>query len=75
MAKEKPVANPSRLATNRAWPANRLPFGDNLKRLPTAKVFPEAPVDLVYLVPPVDSDRNYGVLLGQADIEPTETSL
>jgi site-specific DNA-methyltransferase (adenine-specific) len=41
---------------------NWLLFGDNLKRLRDAKVFPDASVDLVYLDPPLSSNANYNVL-------------
>ena len=45
---------------------NRLLFGDNLKWLQDAKVFPDASVDLVYLDPPFNSNANYNVLFKEA---------
>ena len=38
---------------------NRLLFGDNLKWLRDAALFPDATVDLVYLDPPFNSNADY----------------
>jgi len=48
---------------------NRLHFGDNLKWLRDAKVFPDASVDLVYLDPPFNSNADYNVLFREASGE------
>jgi site-specific DNA-methyltransferase (adenine-specific) len=45
---------------------NRLLFGDNLKWLRDAKLFPDASVDLVYLDPPFNSNADYNVLFREA---------
>jgi len=44
-------------------PTNRLLFGDSLKWLRDAKVFPDASVDLVYLDPPPPRARSAPVVL------------
>lgn len=41
---------------------NTLYYGDNLKILQRREYFPDACVDLVYLDPPFNSNRNYNVL-------------
>ncbi len=41
---------------------NRLYYGDNLEILRSPEYFPEACVDLIYLDPPFNSNRNYNVL-------------
>lgn len=41
---------------------NTLYYGDNLKILQDRNYFPDACVDLVYLDPPFNSNRNYNVL-------------
>ncbi len=41
---------------------NTLYYGDNLKILQDRNYFPESSVDLVYLDPPFNSNRNYDVL-------------
>ena len=41
---------------------NRLYYGDNLEILRTREYFPDACVDLIYLDPPFNSNRNYNVL-------------
>jgi DNA modification methylase len=49
---------------------NTLYYGDNLDWLRNERVFPDAFVDLVYLDPPFNSNRNYNVLFkGQAGHE------
>jgi site-specific DNA-methyltransferase (adenine-specific) len=48
---------------------NRLLFGDNLKWLRDAKLFPDSSVDLVYLDPPFNSNANYNVLFREASGE------
>ncbi len=45
---------------------NKLLFGDNLKWLRDAKIFPDASVDLVYLDPPFNSNADYNVLFREA---------
>ncbi len=41
---------------------NRLYYGDNLEILRNHEYFPDACVDLIYLDPPFNSNRNYNVL-------------
>ena len=41
---------------------NRLYYGDNLEILRNREYFPDACVDLIYLDPPFNSNRNYNVL-------------
>lgn len=41
---------------------NTLYYGDNLKILQDRNYFPDACVDLIYLDPPFNSNRNYNVL-------------
>ena len=41
---------------------NTLYYGDNLKILRDTSYFPDASVDLIYLDPPFNSNRNYNVL-------------
>ena len=41
---------------------NRLYYGDNLEILRNREYFPEACVDLIYLDPPFNSNRNFNVL-------------
>ena len=41
---------------------NRLYYGDNLDILRTGEYFPDESVDLIYLDPPFNSNRNYNVL-------------
>ena len=41
---------------------NRLYYGDNLDILRTREYFPDESVDLIYLDPPFNSNRNYNVL-------------
>jgi len=41
---------------------NTLYYGDNLKILQDRNYFPDARVDLVFLDPPFNSNRNYEVL-------------
>ena len=41
---------------------NRLYYGDNLEILRSREYFPDACVDLIYLDPPFNSNRNYNVL-------------
>jgi DNA modification methylase len=43
-------------------PPNRLYYGDNLHILRNREYFPNACVDLIYLDPPFNSNRNYNVL-------------
>ncbi|HEY5297842.1 MAG TPA: DNA methyltransferase [Verrucomicrobiae bacterium] len=51
---------------------NRLFFGDNLKWLLDAKLFPDASVDLVYLDPPFNSNADYNVLFREASGEASQ---
>jgi site-specific DNA-methyltransferase (adenine-specific) len=51
---------------------NRLLFGDNLKWLRDAKIFPDASVDLVYLDPPFNSNADYNVLFREASGEASQ---
>ena len=41
---------------------NRLYYGDNLEMLRSREYFPDECVDLIYLDPPFNSNRNYNVL-------------
>ena len=41
---------------------NRLFYGDNLEILRSREYFPDECVDLIYLDPPFNSNRNYNVL-------------
>ena len=41
---------------------NRLYYGDNLEILRNREYFPDECVDLIYLDPPFNSNRNYNVL-------------
>ena len=41
---------------------NRLYYGDNLEVLRTGEYFPDDCIDLIYLDPPFNSNRNYNVL-------------
>ena len=41
---------------------NRLYYGDNLEILRSREYFPDECVDLIYLDPPFNSNRNYNVL-------------
>jgi site-specific DNA-methyltransferase (adenine-specific) len=43
-------------------PANKLYYGDNLDILRSRTYFPDSCVDLIYLDPPFNSNRNYNVL-------------
>ena len=47
-----------------ALPTNLLYFGDNLEWLQNPARFPSESVDLVYLDPPFNSNRNYEVFWG-----------
>jgi site-specific DNA-methyltransferase (adenine-specific) len=51
---------------------NRLLFGDNLGWLRNKNVFPDACVDLVYLVLPFNSNANYNVLFKEATGEASQ---
>jgi hypothetical protein len=51
---------------------NRLLFGDNLKWLRDAKIFPDASVDLVYLDPPFNSNADYNVLFRETSGEASQ---
>jgi adenine specific DNA methylase Mod len=51
---------------------NKLLFGDNLKWLRDAKLFPDASVDLVYLDPPFNSNADYNVLFREASGEASQ---
>lgn len=51
---------------------NRLLFGDNLKWLRDAKLFPDASVDLVYLDPPFNSNADYNLLFREASGEASQ---
>ena len=41
---------------------NRMYYGDNLEILRSREYFPDECVDLIYLDPPFNSNRNYNVL-------------
>ena len=57
--------------------SNRLYYGDNLEILRNREYFPDECVDLIYLDPPFNSNRNFNVLFKSergADIEHTPNS-
>jgi site-specific DNA-methyltransferase (adenine-specific) len=47
---------------------NLLYFGDNLEWLRDPGRFPDESVDLVYLDPPFNSNRNYNVPIGEDNV-------
>jgi site-specific DNA-methyltransferase (adenine-specific) len=49
---------------------NHLYFGDNLAVLHNTKWIPDESVDLVYLDPPFNSNRNYSVIFNKHDVGP-----
>ena len=51
---------------------SRFLFGDNLKWLRDAKLFPDTSVDLVYLDPPFNSNADYNVLFREASGEASQ---
>ncbi len=54
---------------------NTLYYGDNLKILQDRNYFPDACIDLVYLDPPFNSNRNYNVLFkNESGIEADEVA-
>ena len=54
---------------------NLLYFGDNLGWLQQQGAFPDASVDLVYLDPPFNSNRNYNVLFKESDVRESEAQI
>lgn len=56
-------------------PTNLLYFGDNLDWLRDPKRFPSESVDLVYLDPPFNSNRNYNVLFKESDVRESEAQI
>ncbi len=56
-------------------PTNLLYFGDNLDRLRDPRYFPSESVDLVYLDPPFNSNRNYNVLFKESDVRESEAQI
>lgn len=56
-------------------PTNLLYFGDNLKWLREQGRFPDESVDLVYLDPPFNSNRNYNVLFKETDVRESEAQI
>jgi site-specific DNA-methyltransferase (adenine-specific) len=59
----------SELATNLLY------FGDNLGWLREQGKFPDESVDLVYLDPPFNSNRNYNVLFKESDVRESEAQI
>ena len=58
-----------------ALPTNLLYFGDNLSWLRQHGKFPDESVDLVYLDPPFNSNRNYNVLFKENDVRESEAQI
>jgi len=56
-------------------PTNLLYFGDNLTWLREQGRFPDESVDLVYLDPPFNSNRNYNVLFKETDVRESEAQI
>ncbi len=54
---------------------NLLYFGDNLTWLREQGRFPDESVDLVYLDPPFNSNRNYNVLFKESDVRESEAQI
>ncbi len=54
---------------------NLLYFGDNLTWLREQGRFPDESVDLVYLDPPFNSNRNYNVLFKESDVSESEAQI
>jgi adenine specific DNA methylase Mod len=54
---------------------NLLYFGDNLGWLREQGAFPDESVDLVYLDPPFNSNRNYNVLFKESDVRESEAQI
>ncbi len=54
---------------------NLLIFGDNLRWLKDASVFPDECVDLIYLDPPFNSQRGYNVLFKEVDGAPSASQI
>ena len=54
---------------------NLLYFGDNLGWLRDFGAFPDESVDLVYLDPPFNSNRNYNVLFKESDVRESEAQI
>ncbi len=54
---------------------NLLYFGDNLEWLRQPGRFPDESVDLVYLDPPFNSNRNYNVLFKESDVRDSEAQI
>jgi hypothetical protein len=50
-------------------------YGDNLNVLRDRDRFPDASVDLIYLDPPFNSDRDYDVLFGERDATESEAQI
>jgi DNA modification methylase len=54
---------------------NLLYFGDNLGWLQQYGAFPDQSIDLVYLDPPFNSNRNYNVLFKETDVRDSEAQI
>ena len=54
---------------------NLLYFGDNLGWLRDEGRFPDESVDLVYLDPPFNSNRNYNVLFKESNVRESEAQI
>ena len=54
---------------------NKLYYGDNLNVLRDTQAFPDACVDLIYLDPPFNSDRNYAVLFKSPEGQESEAQI
>src|SRR4051794_23483618 len=50
-------------------------FGDNLTWLRQQDKFPSESVDVVYLDPPFNSNRNYNVLFRESDVRESEAQM
>ena len=56
-------------------PTNLLYFGDNLDWLRNPGCFPDESVDLIYLGPPFNSNRNFNVLFKESDVRESEAQI
>ena len=62
-------------AMGAAIKTNLLYFGDNLGWLQDEGRFPDESVDLVYLDPPFNSNRNYNVLFKESNVRESEAQI
>lgn len=62
-------------APSRALDVSTLHYGDNLEVLRNKRNFPDESVDLVYLDPPFNSNRDYAVLFRESDGSDSEAEI